>query len=29
MKNFHIFIASCYEGLNIQIPRLINNYSTT
>ena len=25
MENFHIFIASCYEGLNIQIPRLINN----
>jgi hypothetical protein len=25
MENFHIFIASCYEGLDIQIPRLINN----
>jgi FkbM family methyltransferase len=24
-NNFHIFIASCYEGLNIQIPRLIDN----
>jgi hypothetical protein len=22
---FHIFISSCFEGLNIQIPRLINN----
>lgn len=25
MENFHIFIASCYEGLDIQVPRLINN----
>ena len=25
MNNFHIFIASCYEGLNIQVPRLIKN----
>jgi hypothetical protein len=25
IENFHIFIASCYEGLDIQIPRLINN----
>lgn len=25
MVFFHIFIASCYEGLDIQIPRLINN----
>ncbi len=24
-NNYHIFIASCYEGLNIQIPRLIKN----
>ena len=24
-NNFHIFIASCYEGLHIQVPRLINN----
>jgi hypothetical protein len=24
MDNFHIFIASCYEGLNTQIPRLIS-----
>jgi|694.fasta_scaffold14253_7 hypothetical protein len=23
--NFHIFIASCYEGLDIQVPRLIKN----
>ena len=23
--HFHIFIASCYEGLDIQVPRLINN----
>jgi len=22
---FHIFIASCYEGLDIQVPRLIDN----
>jgi hypothetical protein len=25
MQNFHIFIASCHEGRDIQIPRLINN----
>ena len=24
-ENFHIFIASCFEGLDIQVPRLINN----
>jgi hypothetical protein len=24
-NNFHIFIASCFEGLNTQVPRLINN----
>ena len=23
--NFHIFIASCYEGINIHVPRLIKN----
>ena len=25
MDNFHIFIASCFEGLDTQIPRLIKN----
>ena len=25
MEYFHIFIASCYEGLDTQAPRLINN----
>jgi hypothetical protein len=25
MEKFHIFIASCHEGRDIQIPRLINN----
>ena len=25
MKSVHIFIASCYEGIEIQIPRLIKN----
>jgi hypothetical protein len=25
MENFHIFIASCFEGLNTQVPRLIHN----
>ena len=25
MVNFHIFIASCYEGLDVHVPRLINN----
>ena len=25
MEYFHIFIASCYEGLDTQVPRLINN----
>ncbi len=25
MENCHIFIASCYEGLKRQVPRLINN----
>ena len=25
MDKFHIFIASCYEGLSIQVPRLIKN----
>jgi hypothetical protein len=25
MENFHIFIASCYEGLDTQLPRLIQN----
>jgi hypothetical protein len=24
-NNFHIFIASCFESLDIQVPRLINN----
>ena len=24
-NNFHIFIASCFEGLNIQVPRIIDN----
>lgn len=25
MNNFHIFIASCYEGLDIQVPRIVKN----
>jgi len=25
MDKFHIFIASCYEGLQVQVPRLIKN----
>jgi hypothetical protein len=29
MEKFHIFIASCHEGRNIQIPRLINNILET
>ena len=24
-NNFHIFISSCFEGLDIQVPRLIDN----
>jgi len=24
-NNYHIFIASCYEGLNIHVPRIIKN----
>jgi len=25
MNNYHIFIASCYEGLTVQVPRIIKN----
>lgn len=25
MDNYHIFIASCFEGLNTQLPRLVKN----
>lgn len=25
MNNYHIFIASCFEGLNFQVPRIIKN----
>jgi len=28
-NNYHIFIASCFEGLNIQVPRLIENIIKT
>ena len=25
MANYHIFIASCFEGLGVQVPRIIKN----
>jgi len=25
MNNYHIFISSCFEGLNFQVPRIIKN----
>jgi len=28
-NNFHIFIASCFEGLDLQVPRLIKNILET
>lgn len=29
MNNFHIFIASCFEGIDVQIPRLVENILET